>query len=146
MSSPSFSYEESVLSHLEKVQELPAEDDAEDTDAAVTESVAVAAEAATEATQEEDDEEDDEYESNRHGLSPVATPKRCIDSCTASVLIGIFHYFFCMEIPLLQTLILNASGVLPLQARAQIVRPSNSAAVIEMRWRVTEAISRACNR
>src|ERR1035438_4474992 len=54
------------------------QDDADDTNAAVTVAIAVAAEAATEATKQEDHEEDDEYESDRHYLSPVVAPKRTL--------------------------------------------------------------------
>jgi hypothetical protein len=54
------------------------QDDADDTNAAVTVAVAVATEAATEATKQKDDEEDDEYESDRHYLSPVVAPKRTL--------------------------------------------------------------------
>ena len=52
------------------------QDDADDTNAAVTIAVAVAPEAATKAPEQEDDEDDNEYESERHDLSPTATPKR----------------------------------------------------------------------
>jgi hypothetical protein len=45
------------------------QDDAEDTDAAVTVAVTVAAEAATEPAEQGDDEDDDENESQRHELS-----------------------------------------------------------------------------
>ena len=53
------------------------QDDADDTNAAVTEAITVAAEAATEAPKQEDDEQDDEYEPKRHvEFSPCsAQPK-----------------------------------------------------------------------
>jgi hypothetical protein len=62
----------------EKQYDEDDQNDADDTDAAVTEAVAVAAEATTEATKQEDDENDDEYESNGHGLSPVSAPNRTL--------------------------------------------------------------------
>ena len=52
------------------------QDDADDTNAAVAIAVAVAPEAATKAPEQEDDEDDNEYESERHDLSPTATPDR----------------------------------------------------------------------
>ena len=58
----------------EKQYDQDEQDDADHTDAAVTEPVSVAAKAPTEATKQDDDEEDDEYESERPDLSPDAAP------------------------------------------------------------------------
>jgi len=60
----------------EKEYDEDDQDDTDNTDASVTVAVAVATEAATEAPEQEDDEDDDKYESNRHDLSPVATPNQ----------------------------------------------------------------------